>query len=134
MITQYAAASMVSENKIYAHPACVDSIPSSGNQEDHVSMGTTAARTAALILDNSQKVLGIELFAASQAIWLRGEAKGEEASKSLAPATKAAYDFIRRTVAPIDKDIVMHDELVKFDEMIKNNSIVEEVLKVVEIC
>jgi len=117
MITQYSAASMVSENKIYAHPASVDSIPSSGNQEDHVSMGTTAARTAALILDNVQKVLGIELFAASQAIWLRGEA-------GLAPATQAAYNHIRKTVEPIDEDVLMHDELVKFDAMVKSNEIV----------
>ena len=120
MIAQYAAASMVSENKIYAHPACVDSIPSSGNQEDHVSMGTTAARTAAMIVDNAQKVLGIELFAASQAIWLRGE-------KGLAPATQAAYDFIRKSVEPVDRDIVMHFELKKFDEMIKSNEIVDAV-------
>ena len=122
MIAQYAAASMVSENKVYAHPACVDSIPSSGNQEDHVSMGTTAARTAAMIVDNAQKVLGIELFAASQAIWLRGE-------KGLAPATQAAYDFIRKSVEPVDRDIVMHFELKKFDEMIKSNKIVEAVEK-----
>ena len=122
MIAQYAAASMVSENKVYAHPACVDSIPSSGNQEDHVSMGTTAARTAAMIVDNAQKGLGIELFAASQAIWLRGE-------KGLAPATQAAYDFIRKSVEPVDRDIVMHFELNKFDEMIKSNKIVEAVEK-----
>lgn len=120
MIAQYAAASMVSENKIYAHPACVDSIPSSGNQEDHVSMGTTAARTAAMIVDNAQKVLGIELFAASQAIWLRGE-------KGLAPATQAGYDYIRKHVEPVDRDVVMHFELKKFDEMIKTNKIVEVV-------
>ena len=63
MITQYSAASMVSENKVWAHPASVDSIPSSANQEDHVSMGTIAARKARMILDNAQKVLGIELFA-----------------------------------------------------------------------
>lgn len=120
MIAQYAAASMVSENKIYAHPASVDSIPSSGNQEDHVSMGTTAARTARMILDNSQKVLGIELFTASQAIWLRGEA-------GLAKSTQAAYDYIRKTVEPVDVDIVMHDQLVKFDDMIKTNKIVDAV-------
>lgn len=123
MIAQYAAASMVSENKIYAHPASVDSIPSSGNQEDHVSMGTTAARTAAMVLDNAQKVLGIELFSASQGIWLRGE-KG---ILGLAPATKAAYDFIRESVAPVDQDVIMHYEIKKFDEMIKENSIVEAV-------
>jgi len=123
MIAQYAAASMVSENKIYAHPACVDSIPSSGNQEDHVSMGTTAARTAAMVLDNAQKVLGIELFSAAQGIWLRGE-------KGLAPATQAVYDHIRKTVAPVDKDIIMHYELEKFDKMIKDNIIAETAEKV----
>lgn len=123
MIAQYAAASMVSENKIYAHPACVDSIPSSGNQEDHVSMGTTAARTAALIIDNSQKVLGIELFAATQAIWLRGE-------KNLSPTTKAVYEFVRKTVEPVDQDVVMHNELVKFDEMIKQHKVSEAAEKV----
>ena len=93
MIAQYAAASMVSENKVYDHPACVDSIPSSGNQEDHVSMGTTSARTAAMVLDNAQKVLGIELASAAQGIWLRQEI-GESDISNLAPATKAAYDYI----------------------------------------
>lgn len=120
MIVQYAAASMVSENKIYAHPACVDSIPSSGNQEDHVSMGTASARTAAMILDNVQKVLGIEVFAASQAIWLRGEV-------GMGPAAKAAYGHIRKKVDPVEKDILMHEELKKFDEMIKDGSLVKAV-------
>ena len=55
MITQYAAASLVSENKTLAHPSSVDSIPSSANQEDHVSMGTTAARHAYQIIQNSTK-------------------------------------------------------------------------------
>ena len=118
MITQYAAASMVSENKVYAHPACVDSIPSSANQEDHVSMGTTAARKARMILDNSEKVLSIELFAAAQAITFRDETK-------LAPATKAVYDLVRSEVAPIDQDIVMHYEMVKCDKMVKSGRVVE---------
>lgn len=122
MIAQYSAASMVSENKIYAHPASVDSIPSSGNQEDHVSMGTTAARTAAMILDNSRKVLSIELFAASQGIWLRGE-------KGLSLATQAAYDHIRKEVAPVDEDILMHDEMIKFEEMISSGKLLEVVEK-----
>lgn len=120
MIAQYSAASMVSENKIYAHPASVDSIPSSGNQEDHVSMGTTAARTAAMIMDNAQKVLGIELFAATQAIWLRGE-------KGLSRANRAAYDFIRTQVEPVERDILMHREFVKFDHMVKTGAIVDVV-------
>ena len=130
MIAQYAAASMVSENKVYDHPACVDSIPSSGNQEDHVSMGTTSARTAAMVLDNAQKVIGIEIAAAVQGIYLRQEI-GENGIDNLAPATKAAYDYIRTLSAPIDDDVLMHDELVKFDEMIKNGELLAAVEKVV---
>ena len=118
MIAQYSAASMVSENKIYAHPASVDSIPSSANQEDHVSMGTTAARTAKMILDNSQKVLGIELFTAYQSLYLRGKEK-------LSSVTRAVYEHIAKSVAPVEEDIVMHYELVKFDRMIKANEIVK---------
>lgn len=123
MIAQYSAASMVSENKIYAHPASVDSIPSSANQEDHVSMGTTAARTAKMILDNSQKVLGIELFTAYQSLFLRGKEK-------LSSVTRAVYDYIAKSVEPVDEDIVMHYEMVKFDRMIKANEIVKVAEKV----
>lgn len=120
MITQYAAASMVSENKIYAHPACVDSIPSSGNQEDHVSMGTTSARTAAMVLENSRKVLAIEIFAATQGIWFRGE-------EGLAPGTECAYNYIRGRSKPIDHDIIMYKEMEKFDEMLKTGDLLHAV-------
>lgn len=123
MIAQYSAASMVSENKVYAHPASVDSIPSSANQEDHVSMGTTASRKAAMILDNSRKVLAIELFAAAQALWLRGEDK-------LSPATKAVYDVIRREVAPIEEDVVMYPRMAACEGMIKRGEIVAACEKV----
>ena len=130
MIAQYAAASMVSENKVYDHPACVDSIPTSAHQEDHVSMGTTSARTAALVLDDAQKVLGIELSAAAQAIWLRQE-QGEGGIDKLSPATRAAYEYIRTKSDPIEEDIIMLDELAKFDEMVKDFSINNAVEKVV---
>ncbi len=117
MIVQYSAASMVSENKVYCHPASVDSIPSSANQEDHVSMGTTAARKARMVLDNVQKVLGIELFCASQGIYFRGEDK-------LATATDALYKHIRKSVSPVKEDRVMYTELAKFDRMVKNGEVV----------
>ncbi|WP_270180825.1 histidine ammonia-lyase [Alkalihalobacillus sp. CinArs1] len=71
MIMQYAAASLVSENKTLAHPASVDSIPSSANQEDHVSMGTIGARHAYQIVINAQKVVAIELICAMQALEYR---------------------------------------------------------------
>ena len=88
MIVQYTAAALVSENKVLAHPASVDSIPSSANQEDHVSMGTIAARKAGEILKNVRRVLAIELMCACQAIDLRGD-------KGLGVGTQAAYDCVR---------------------------------------
>ena len=124
MITQYAAASMVSENKIYDHPASVDSIPSSANQEDHVSMGTTAARTAAMVLDNTRKVLAIELLAASQAIWLRGE-KCEE---QLGHYTKKAYEEIRKKIQPIEEDVIMYEEMNKMEALIKDGTLINAIV------
>lgn len=117
MITQYAAASMVSENKVLAHPASVDSIPSSANQEDHVSMGTTAARKARLILDNVEKVLAIEAFAASQAISFRGEAV-------LGKGTKNVYEEIRKHVPPVENDRIMYVDMDKLDKMVKSGAFV----------
>lgn len=130
MIAQYTAASMVSENKVYDHPASVDSIPSSANQEDHVSMGTTSARTCAMVLDNTQKVIGIEIAAAAQAIWLRQE-MGEGGIDKLAPATRAAYEHIRKHSNPVDQDVIMYKELEKFDKMVKNGVLVDIVEKIV---
>ena len=124
MIVQYSAASMVSESKVYCHPASVDSIPSSANQEDHVSMGTTAARKARMVLDNSQKVLAIELFCATQGIYFRGEDK-------LGTAGKAVYEHVRKSVQPVKEDRVMYTEMAKFDAMVKNNEIVDVVEKAI---
>ncbi len=92
MITQYVAASLVSENKVLAHPSSVDSIPSSANQEDHVSMGATAARHTLSIVENARKVLAIEWICAAQAADFRGAEK-------LAPKTRKLYDYVRKRVA-----------------------------------
>jgi histidine ammonia-lyase len=99
MITQYTAAALVSENKVLAHPACVDSIPTSANQEDHVSMGTIAARQAREILENVRHVLAIELLAAAQGI---------DFLRPLAPGTgsAAAHAFIRQHVPHLEEDRV----------------------------
>jgi len=120
MITQYAAASLVSENKVLAHPASVDSIPSSANQEDHVSMGTIAARKAASIIANAENVLAIEALCACQAIDL------ENAKTQLSVFTKKAYDAVRERVDMITEDRVMYTEIDKAREllqagMLKNN-------------
>lgn len=116
MIAQYAAASMVSENKVYAHPASVDSIPSSANQEDHVSMGTTAARKARMILDNAQKVLAIELMTASQALSFHDENK-------MAPATAKVLEVIRQEVAPAKQDVIMYKEMNKVLRLVQEETI-----------
>ena len=84
------------------------------------------------MLDNTEKVLGIELGCAAQAIWLRQEI-GESEIENLSPATRAAYDRIRKDSAPVDDDVVMHDELVKFDKMVKDGSFLSAVEKVVEL-
>lgn len=120
MIAQYAAAALVSENKILAHPASVDSIPSSANQEDHVSMGTIAARKAAEILKNTQRVLAIELFAAGQATGLIGEEK-------LAPATHAAFDVLRAEVPPIERDVVMYEWMAKCEQIVIDGRLIPAV-------
>jgi histidine ammonia-lyase len=119
MITQYVAASLVSENKTLAHPASVDSIPSSANQEDHVSMGTTAARHAAMIINNSRKVLAIEAICAAQVADLRGAEK-------LAPKTQKLYEAIRAVVPKIEKDRVFSKDIENLAAWMKDKGIVLE--------
>ena len=92
MIAQYTAAALVSENKVLCHPASVDSIPTSGDQEDHVSMGMTAALKLQQVLGNAQAVLGIEALCAAQAIDLLaplepggGTGRGRDVVREFAP-------------------------------------------------
>lgn len=125
MIVQYSAASLVSENKVLAHPASVDSIPSSANQEDHVSMGTIAARKAKEIMENTRNVLAMEILGAVQAIDLRGK-------KKLGIGTEAAYNLVRSHINFIEEDIVMYKEINKCAQMIKENLIVEAVEKALQ--
>ncbi|NLV87764.1 MAG: histidine ammonia-lyase [Tissierellia bacterium] len=124
MIVQYSAAALVSENKVLAHPASVDSIPSSANQEDHVSMGTIASRKAMEILDNVRKVLSMEILAACQGIDLRG-------NKGLGNGTKIVYNIIREKIGYLDKDKPMYEEINKCEEIIKSGEIVSKVEEVI---
>lgn len=116
MIVQYSAASLVSENKVLAHPASVDSIPSSANQEDHVSMGTIAARKAGSILDNVRKVIAMELFSACQAIDLRE-------NQTLGKTTRQVYLAIRRQIPFLACDAVMYPHIEIAEAMIKNGDL-----------
>ncbi len=97
MIPQYVAASLVSENKVLAHPASVDSIPSSANKEDHVSMGAFAARKARDVVANTERVIAIELLCAAQALDLQER-------RQLGRGTSRVYSLIRRHVPPMTED------------------------------
>lgn len=120
MIVQYSAAALVSENKVLAHPASVDSIPSSANQEDHVSMGTIAARKAKEILENTRKVLAMELLAACQAIDLRGK-------KGLGKGTEIAYNIVREHLTTIEEDEIMYKQINTCEDIIISNKILDEI-------
>lgn len=120
MIVQYSAAALVSENKILAHPASVDSIPSSANQEDHVSMGTIAARKAREIMGNVRKVLAMEMLAACQGIDLRG-------NKGLGAGTNIAYNIVREQVSFLADDRVMYKDINLCEDIIKTNVLVDRV-------
>ena len=126
MIVQYAAASMVSENKIYAHPASVDSISSSANQEDIVSMGTTAARTARMIVENVMDVMGYELLTACQAIDIRRR-EGSH-GQGISPIHEAIFRHVREKVAFYDEDREIAPDLRKATQMIRTG----EILKIVK--
>jgi histidine ammonia-lyase len=120
MIAQYVAASLVSENKVLSHPASVDSIPSSANQEDHVSMGTIAARKARSIIENVTSVLGIEYLASAQALYLRGDCK-------LSKSAGVAIDLIRQYIPPLDEDRVMYHDINTASDIVSSGKLLNVV-------
>ncbi len=121
MIVQYTAAALVSENKVLAHPASVDSIPSSANQEDHVSMGTIAARKAREILENTRRVLAMELMCACQAIDL-----GEERA-SLGAGTAEAYRVVREKVEELKTDRPLYEDINRCEGVLSDRSLLARV-------
>jgi histidine ammonia-lyase len=116
MIMQYAAASLVSENKTLAHPASVDSIPSSANQEDHVSMGTIGSRHAYQVITNARRVLSIEAICAMQATELRGVDK-------MAQITRQFFTKGREHVPSITKDRVFSKDIEAVNSWLKEGHI-----------
>jgi histidine ammonia-lyase len=120
MIAQYTAASLVSENKVLAHPASVDSIPTSANQEDHNSMGSIAAQKCYRIMKNLQNVLAIELLTAAQAVdFLKPLKCGD--------GTSIVYHLIREIVPPLKEDRVIYNDIKNVLTLIKNDSILKSV-------
>jgi histidine ammonia-lyase len=122
MLVQVLAAALVSENKALAFPASVDSIPTSANREDHVSMSTTAARKCRTIVTNATRVLACELLCAAQ---------GLEFLKPLRPArgVEAAYQHIREQVRPLGRDRTLHRDLEAVERLIRLGSLLERVEK-----
>jgi histidine ammonia-lyase len=122
MIAQYTAAALVSENKTLAHPACVDSIPTSANKEDHVSMGTISARKARSILKNAAHVLAIELLCGAQALDLLTNGRP-------GPGTEAAYQAVRNRIPKLDRDRILAPDIDQATEMVLSGEIVAQVEK-----
>ncbi len=120
MIAQVTAAALVSENKIFCHPASVDSIPSSAGREDHVSMGAHAALKFAQVQDQVRTVLAIELMAAAQGIDLRAPHKP---GKKL----RAAHALIREHVDFLDRDRVLYEDFAKVKDLIDDGSLTKAV-------
>jgi histidine ammonia-lyase len=133
MIAQYTAASLVSENKSLAHPASVDSIPTSANQEDHVSMGAIAARKARSILHNLRKVLAIELLCAAQGLDFRmNEAtrcSGGSTHKQLlpGPGVLAAHKVVREHIPFLEEDRELYIDMQKAEHLITSGQLLQSV-------
>jgi len=123
MIAQYTAAALVSENKVLAHPASVDSIPTSANKEDHVSMGTIAARKCRQVLENTVQVLAVELLCAAQAMDLIRVQKALEPG----PGTGAAFAAIREKVAFLASDRILAPDMAAAAGLIRSGELVRRV-------
>lgn len=130
MIAQYTAASLASENKVLAHPASADSIPSSANTEDHVSMGATAVHHLEQVLDNTETIIAIELLSAAQGIDFRKETLGIRKGGS-GKGTGVAYLMIREQVPFLDSDVVLAPLIEKVRQIVHNGSLCKEVVKAI---
>jgi len=126
MIAQYTAASIVSENKVLSHPASVDSIPTSANQEDHNSMGSIAAQKCYRVMQNLESVLAIELLTAAQAVEFLKPLK-------CGVGTETAYREIRKVIPPLEKDRLLYDDIKKVISLVRNNVILDAVKKKVKL-
>ena len=117
MMAQVTAAALVSENKILAHPASVDTIPTSANKEDHVSMGVTSALKFQQIVRNAAHVIAIELLCGAQALDLL-------MPLTTSPALQKAYRSIRSRVPALDQDRVLADDINAVTEMVENGELI----------
>jgi histidine ammonia-lyase len=124
MMVQYTAAALVSDNKTLAHPDSVDSIPSSANQEDHVSMGANAARHALEVLDNVRHVLAIELLTAAQAIDLRPDGPAR-----LGHGTSRAYAEVRKHASYLAHDRPTAPDIEALTGLIRSGALLQTAME-----
>ncbi len=130
MVTQYTAAALATENKVLAHPASADTIPTSANVEDHVSMGVTAGLKARQINHNVEHILALELLAAAQGIDLRRDNLGQKAK--LGQGTDPAYRRIRSVVPMLHEDAVMYPLVESVRKLVADGSLVNSVNRAVD--
>jgi histidine ammonia-lyase len=124
MMLQATAAALVSDSKTLANPDSVDSIPSSGNQEDHVSMSLNAARHARDIVKNIENIAALEFLCAVQAVTLQ-LAKPESEGRKLGRGTEAAYQAIRRAgIPPLTQDRVLYPDIRKTLGLVRSGALV----------
>jgi histidine ammonia-lyase len=123
MLAQITAAALASENKALAHPASVDSIPTSANKEDHVSMGATAARKAAQVVANTRHILAIEAIAAGQALEFHRPLQ-------TSPPLQAAYNHLRSRIPALEGDRVLAPDIEEAAEMVRAGVLVTEAASV----
>jgi histidine ammonia-lyase len=111
MITQYTAAAIVAQNRVFSHPASVESIPTSGMQEDHVSMGWGAARKLDMVLTNTARVIAVELMCAAQGV--------DQRPMDPAPGTMRVHDTVRSVCAPLVEDRPPGADIMKIAALIE---------------
>ena len=129
MMPQYVAAALVSENKVLAAPASVDSIPTSANAEDHVSMCPIAARKVVSINENLVYIIAIELMLATQGIDIRCETQKLDPKDALGEQTYKVYKYIRSIVPKLTQDRIIHPDIEKIAVKVLDGSIIEEISK-----
>ncbi len=117
MAAQYLAASLVNENKIFANPACTDSIPGNVNVEDHVSMGMTSARKFRTIVENLRVILGVEILCAVQAIDLLGV-------ELAAPKLQNVHRAVRKAISKLEGDRIIAEDVEKAVALLKTRELI----------
>ena len=125
MIPQYTTAALASENKGLCFPASADSIPTSLGQEDHVSMGSISARKALRVIENVEKILGIELFYAAQAMDYHAPLKSGK-------IMTAIYERVRKAIDPVVSDRILYEDMETAIELVKSGELVSLAKKVAD--